>query len=98
MRVQLQRLGSLPGPWRHNQLTLSLAYPLPAMARHLCPAMGATDVRIELSEHPVGIVAVKPYVPIVVRLEHMGLVDRRRRIVLHVVIFDPMKAWRPLIA
>ena len=56
-----------------------------AIAGHLGRAMGAADIGVELGEHPVGIVAIKPDMQIIVRLEHVGLIDRRRGIVGHPV-------------
>src|SRR5688572_18339344 len=43
----------------------------------------AGDVRVEGREHPVRVVPVDPDVPVVVRLEHVGLVDGGPGVVRH---------------
>ena len=48
--------------------------------------MGAAHRGIEGGEDTTGVLAVQPDVSIVVRLELVGLVCRRRRVVLHAVV------------
>src|SRR5690606_31491308 len=56
--------------------------------------MPAAHRWIEGREDAVWIVAVDPDMAVIVRREHVGFVDRRRRIVRHGVIGDAMKARR----
>src|SRR5678815_5496565 len=56
----------------------------PVIVRPL--VIGARHRRIERREDTGGIVTIDPHVAIEVRLEHMGLVDRGVRVVLHRVV------------
>ena len=53
--------------------------------------MLAGHARIEWVEDAVRILAIQPDVTVVVRLEIMRLVERRRWIVDHRVVSDPME-------
>ena len=50
------------------------------------PVVLASDVRVERREDAVRIGSVNPDVPVVMRLEHVGLVHRRGRVILHSVV------------
>ena len=58
----------------------------------------AGDVRIVLSEHAAWILAMHPDMTIVVRLEHMALVERRGWVVLHQVVRNPLVTWWTFVA
>src|SRR5688572_6211759 len=60
--------------------------------------MVAAHLRIELREHPVRVVAIYPDVPIEVRLEHMGFVNRGPRVIEHMVVGDTLIAGSLLVA
>src|SRR3546814_3088889 len=60
--------------------------------------MGAGDVRVEGREDAAGIVAKQPDMTVVMRLEHMRFVERRRRIVDHMLEGDAMERGRRLVS
>ena len=66
-----------------NIVMLIIFCSMNVVAGHSRCAVGAADIRIELGEHPFGVVAVQPDMAIVVGRKHAPLVDRRRRIVFH---------------